>query len=158
MTRNDVRLLWLSFAAVAVSGGALGWMRWWCEPADEFALVNHPWQPPVHSLHVALGPLAIFVLGIVWSSHARPRLCAGSRPGRRSGILLLALSLLLVLTGTAVQVVDAERIREWSGPVHAVLGIGWFAVLLLHAVARVAWRQRLRGLAASPLRSPPTSA
>ncbi|MBK8096629.1 MAG: hypothetical protein IPK26_05945 [Planctomycetes bacterium] len=144
MTRNDVRLLWLSFLGVAVSGVTLGWMRWWCLPPDEFALVNHPWQPSVHSLHVALGPLAIFVLGIVWSSHARPRLCAGSRPGRRSGVLLLALSMLLVLTGTAVQVIDAERLREWSGPVHAMLGIGWFAVLLLHAVARVASPQPAR--------------
>ena len=49
MTRLEA--WFLHVATILVGGGGLvyAWMRYFVRPDDPFAVVNHPWQPAVHS-------------------------------------------------------------------------------------------------------------
>jgi len=56
VTRGEA---WLQHAANLLVGGsglAYAWTVYLAEPEDPFALVNHPWQPPLRSAHVVAAP------------------------------------------------------------------------------------------------------
>ena len=63
MTRAEAWLQHLANVLVGGTGLVYGWMRYFAEPADEFSVVNHPWQPDLHSLHVITAPLLVFASG-----------------------------------------------------------------------------------------------
>ena len=62
----------------------------------------------MRDLHLLAAPLLVLMLGVVWSSHASPRL-RGKRPeGRRSGICMLLLFLPMALSGYLLQTAAGE--------------------------------------------------
>jgi hypothetical protein len=74
-------------------------------------------------VHVLTAPLLIFALGLIFSGHALKRLQGGEEPGRASGAGLLALAAPLVLTGPLIQVLTGDAARQWTGWIHAALGV-----------------------------------
>ena len=63
MTRTEA---WFSHVAAALVGGTglvYGWMRYFAESDDPFAIANHPWQPHFQHLHVLTAPLLVFACG-----------------------------------------------------------------------------------------------
>src|SRR5262249_30052763 len=126
--------------ATAGTGAVYAWMRWWLQPVDEFAVVNHPWQPTVQHLHVLAAPLLVFAVGLVWSAHALPRLRERNPARRRTGLILVLGLWPMVLTGVLVQVVADERWRVVAGYAHGVASALWTASYGGHAlVAVVRW-------------------
>ncbi len=60
-------------------------MKFLMESADEWAVVNHPWQPHVQHLHVLAAPLLVFACGLLWKNHVLEKMRGdGSQgPGHR---------------------------------------------------------------------------
>lgn len=136
MTRGAAWSVHLAALCVGGTGLVYGWMRYFAEPADEFALVNHPLEPTFQHLHLLLAPLLVFVVGLVWSEHVWQRARSGL-PGRRpTGLALLALFFPLVLSGVWVQVATAERARTLAVWTHALSGTLWCAAYLVHLLSR----------------------
>jgi hypothetical protein len=140
MKRTDVAMTHAAIALVAGSGFAYGWMLYFAEPADEFAIVNHPWQPTMHILHVVTAPLFVFVLGLLWPTHITPKLRSGASARRRSGIGLVALAAPMIASGYAVQVSAAAAWRAAFAWAHGISSVLFLLVFVGHLATRIGSR------------------
>ncbi len=85
MSRGEAWLQHVANVLVGGTGLVYGWMRYFASPFDEFARVNHPWQPDLQGLHVVTAPLLVFASGLIWRDHVWKRVRSGFRPRRRLG-------------------------------------------------------------------------
>lgn len=153
MTPWEARTVHLAAIAVGGSGLVYAWMQWCLQPVDEFALVNHPWQPTVQHLHVLLAPTLVFAIGLVWSGHVLQRLRDHRRNRRRTGLVLVGATLPMVLSGGLVQVCSDEGWRRIWGIAHGAASLLWVSTYIAHQVSR---RRALAGKdeAQHPIASP----
>jgi hypothetical protein len=135
VTPGEARAVHLAVLAVGGSGLVYAWMQWCLHPVDEFALVNHPWQPTVQHLHVLLAPTLVFAIGLVWNGHVLPRLRDRGRNRRRTGLLLVGATLPMVLSGYLVQVCSDEGWRRICGIAHGAVSLLWVSAYLAHQLA-----------------------
>jgi hypothetical protein len=127
--------VFLHLANLAVSGTGLiyAWMSYLLQPVDEWAVVNHPWQPLVQHLHVLAAPLLVFAIGLIWSVHVLGKLQNGHRV-RASGLGLMALFLPMAASGYLQQVaVDPEWRRRWV-VIHVISSLLWVGAIVVHQV------------------------
>jgi hypothetical protein len=135
MTRAEA---WCQHVANLLVGGTgllYAWMRYLAEPADEFAVVNHPWQPQVQHLHVLAAPLLVFATGLIWTDHVWKRVRSGFKPRRRLGLSLFGLLVPMIASGYLLQVAVAEGTRAFWGWTHLVTSLAWAAVYVAHQLA-----------------------
>ena len=132
MTRAEA---WFSHAATILVGGTgvvYGWMRYFAEPVDEFAVVNHPLEPTALLLHILFAPLVVFACGLVWRNHVWKRVVSGFSARRRTGLLLFACFVPMALTGYLIQVTTSELWRDVSIVVHVATSVLWIVGYALH--------------------------
>jgi hypothetical protein len=121
---------------VGLSGIAYGVMKYFLAGADPDSRAGHPWQQPMLKTHVLAAPLLVFVLGLVFSGHALSRLRSGEDPGRSSGSGLLALAAPLVLSGPLLQVLTGDAARQFTGWIHAALGVVYVLAYSAHLLKK----------------------
>ena len=121
---------------VGLSGVAYGVLKTFMPATDPDSRAGHPWQQPMLKAHVLTAPFLIFALGLVFSGHALARLKGGEDPGRTSGAGLLALAAPLVLTGPLIQVLTGDAARQWTGWIHAALGVVYVLAYAAHLLKR----------------------
>ena len=136
MKRWAVVLNHLACLFVGLSGLAYGAMKYFLAGADPDSRVGDPWQQPMLKVHVLTAPFLIFALGLVFSVHALQRLKGGEDPGRASGVGLLALAAPLVLTGPLIQVLTGDAARQWTGWIHAALGVVYVLAYVGHLLKK----------------------
>lgn len=132
MTRPQVWLVHASNLLVGGTGLVYAWMLYLSEPVDEFALVNHPWQPEVQALHVVTAPLLVFAAGWIWSGHVLRHWRLGTPRGRRTGIALALLLAPMVASGYLLQTAREESWREAWIAVHLATSALWVLAALVH--------------------------
>ena len=137
MTRFEAWFLHGANLLVGGTGLVYAWMLYACEPADEFALVNHPLQPEVLHAHVLSAPLLVFGLGLVWRQHVAPRVLNGHRPRRKTGLTLALGALPMAASGYLLQTAQAELWRSVWLAVHLSTSALWIASYVAHLVSRV---------------------
>lgn len=142
MMKFEKVVVWGSTATVTVTGVAYGCMKYLLQPADAFAIVNHPWQPFMLKLHIVSAPVLIFGIGMILMRHIWPHFRAGLKRGRRSGISSGLITIPLIATGYAIQVMTSASWLTFVGYVHFGLGIVFGVAALAHAIA-TRRRQRL---------------
>lgn len=132
MTRGEKR--WNHVANLLVGGTGLvyAWMRYFAEPADEFALVNHPLEPDLQRWHILLSPLLVFTVGVIWSPHVWKRIRSGFRARRLTGWGLGALFFPMVASGYLLQTAQELEARELWVIVHVVTSLAWMLGYLVH--------------------------
>jgi hypothetical protein len=94
--------------AVAASGFAYFWMKYFVDNPDPFAVVNHPWEAAMLQLHVLASPVFILIFGIILNSHVLKKLGAPRLPNRKSGLASFGLFAIMVCSGYLLQVVADE--------------------------------------------------
>lgn len=137
MTRFEAWSLHVANLLVGGSGLLYAIVLYALEPADEFALVNHPVQPHLLHLHLWTAPLLVLAIGAVWRSHgwACNRYGVGSR--RSSGRTLLASALPMILSGCFLQTAVEPGWQQAWRSVHLAASALWLAGALVHvATAR----------------------
>ena len=120
-------------ANILVTGTGLVYivMLYFMDSGDEWAVVNHPWQPHVQHLHVLAAPLLVFTVGLIWSRHVVRKLRNGSR-ARSSGIGLLVGFVPMAVSGYWIQVaVDPGWRSAWIA-IHLASSSLWVAAFALH--------------------------
>lgn len=135
MMKFEKVVVWGSTATVTVTGVAYGYMKHLMQPADAFAVVNHPLQPLMLKLHIVAAPILIFGIGMILMRHIWPHFRAGLKRGRRSGISSALITLPMIATGYAIQVLTSARWLTVIGYVHLGLGIVFGVAALAHAIA-----------------------
>lgn len=126
---------WFVHGSVLLAGATglvYGWMRYLVEPADEWAIVNHPLEPEVKALHILLVPPLLFGCGILWRSHVWGRIRSGYPHRRLTGILLAALLLPMVASGYLLQVAEAEGWKVAWMWTHGLSSSLWLVLYVVH--------------------------
>ena len=140
MSSWEKHLIWWSTAAVALTGFVYAWMKYLLQPADEWAIVNHPLQPLVLKLHILVAPVLVFAIGLIASRHILAHLRARVRTGRRSGTSAALIVVPMILSGYLIQAVTHTGFLALLGYLHLAAGTVYAVASLAHAVA--ARRQR----------------
>jgi hypothetical protein len=132
VTRGESRWLRATHAAVAASGLAWVWMIFFARSDDPYSSLPHPWLPTVHAVHLLAAPCFVFVVGLIWRSHAWVRLRSGFAPRRRSGATLAIGFAPMAASGWLLQVTVDERWRALWSWMHLVSAAAWLAAWLAH--------------------------
>ena len=145
MTRAEAWFLQATNGLVAGTGLVYGWMLYLSEPVDEFAVVNHPWQPDVQALHVVLAPALVFACALVWRAHVWARVRSGYPTRRRSGLTLFGLFVPMVASGYLLQVSADEAWRRVWIVLHVATSVIWIGAWIVHQFTPRARAQDVRG-------------
>lgn len=144
MNRLQAWTVHLSTAAVGGTGLVYAWMRYLLQPADPYAVVNHPLQPAVQHLHVLAAPLLVFAAGLVWREHAWGHWREGVVRRRRSGLGMIVALAPMVVSGYLLQTtVTPGWHAAWVG-IHLGASALWLAGYAGHLA--VAVRRRVAAL------------
>ena len=128
----------LTSLAVVVTGFAILWFQHGVEPADPFAIVNHPLQIWALKGHVLAAPLFVLAIGFISIRHIWRHIVRKVEPGRRSGLATLATLVPMVASGYLIQVVVSESARGVLVVVHVTSSVAFTAGIVLHLV--LMWR------------------
>jgi hypothetical protein len=135
---------------VAVTGLAYFWMKYAMRTNDPFAVVNHPWQGAMLSLHLLASPVFILLFGIILNSHIMRKLRAPSVPNRRSGLLSFFTLAVMVGSGYLLQAAVGERWTTVLVAAHVTSGVLFAGVYAVHLFISV--RLVRRGRASEAIR------
>lgn len=131
MSPWERRLQYIANALVGGSGLLYAAMRYLMTPADEWAVVNHPWQPAVQHAHVIVAPLLVFACGMIWRRHVAERWNSG-RARRRSGPGMALLFVPMILSGYLLQTSVAEGWRQAWIVLHVLSSTLWLVAFAIH--------------------------
>lgn len=134
MTAFERWALWITAAATTLTGLGYLWPKYFIEPSDPWAVINHPWQPVALKAHIIVAPLFVFVLGAVVLKHAVTLLAAGGAGRRPSGVVLLGFLVPMMLSGYLIQVLTNETAVKVTALIHIGTSLAFTAGLALHAV------------------------
>lgn len=123
MTTFEKVTVWTSTVAVTVTGTVYAGMKYLLQPADPYAIVNHPLQPLVLKLHIVTAPFLVFAIGLITLRHIWPHFQSGWKRARRSGMASALLTVPMIATGYAIQTLTSESWLRVFGYVHLALGI-----------------------------------
>jgi hypothetical protein len=132
---SSLRVL-LYFTALALLLSGIGW-----ELLDRFVLVStaigpgkHPLQPWVLRLHGAVALLSVFLFGFLFSSHIR--IAWRLRRKRITGSVLVAVIVILALSGYLLYYAGGDELRAFASALHLWLGVLSPLPFLLHLFYR----------------------
>tara|TARA_B110000014_G_scaffold228314_1_gene188619 strand:- start:422 stop:901 length:480 start_codon:yes stop_codon:yes gene_type:complete len=89
---------------VAVTGLVYFYMKYLISTDDPFAVVNHPWQSTMLSLHVIAAPFFVALFGMLFRSHSLRKILSPNPENRRSGWTSLISFSAMALSGYLIQV------------------------------------------------------
>lgn len=147
--------LWLQYAAnllVIGTGSVYAFMRYFLQPIDEWAVINHPWQPYVQHLHVLTAPLLVFACGLIWHRHVARRIGAEEHRRGGSGPGLAAALVPMIASGYLLQTTSATSWRQVWLVLHLASSGLWTLLVATHFLRWSKIRDRL-----GPLLAPPRS-
>ena len=136
MKRWAVVLNHLACAFVGLSGVAYGVMKYFMAGSDPDSRVGHPWQQPMLKLHVLAAPFLVFALGLVFSGHALMRLKAGEDSGPRERRGSPRPRRAARPHGPLIQVLTGDAARQWTGWIHAALGVVYVLAYVGHLLKK----------------------
>lgn len=125
--------LWVTTLLTGGTGLAYWWVKYFMEPTQPWAVINHPIQPWLLKTHIVVAPLLVFAVGMVALGHIWRHFRARVRWGRKTGLTAMLSLAPMVLTGYAIQVLTHEgwlRAMAWS---HIGFGVVFLLGFVLHA-------------------------
>jgi len=140
----EVWLLHISTFLLSATGLLYAGMHYLMKPADPFSVVNHPWEPHMIAAHIVVAPLLVLVVGLIAHSHILWKLENGARVARKSGILLMPLFAIMVVSGYLLQVMTGSYrpVLVW---IHLISGTLWFLSFVVHQISSFRFRRSMAG-------------
>jgi hypothetical protein len=118
--------------ALLLTGVAWLVLRYLLRPVGEFGEAVHPLEPWMMKLHGAAAMFALFFVGSLLNTHVRRAI----RHGRNlaSGWCMVAVLLLLALTGYGLYYLAGEADRPLWSVLHWAVGLGAALLTVVHIV------------------------
>jgi hypothetical protein len=126
------RFLYISTIATTISGVLYIGIKTFVEPAEPWALVNHPLEPWALKAHILTAPLMLFSVGLITARHIIRSLKSHLPTGYQSGMIITVLFGPLALTGYVLQTVISPLVTSILSWVHLVLGLICAIALAIH--------------------------
>lgn len=129
------------------------YMKYLLTPLDEFAVVNHSWQPTMLALHIVAAPVFIAFFGIVFRSHTLSKLVSHSATNRRSGWISVVSFSAMALSGYLLQVASSPTWVTWMVWAHVIASSVFVVAYIVHFF--IGWPiGRLSRISARSMRHP----
>ncbi len=130
------------FNASCVVVGATGFAYWYMKYVlvtdDPFAIINHPWQPAMLSIHLVAATPFVAFFGMLFRSHSFGKIRSAQPANRRSGWTSLLGFAAMALSGYFIQVTSSPAlITAWIW-IHVATGTLFVIGYGVHLVNR--WR------------------
>lgn len=123
---------------VSVTGGAL--ISWrFVDPA----LISTAIRQTVLKVHIVSSVTFLVILGMMASDHFVPHIQKGVRKARKSGISLLFIIGLMIISGFALQITSSIWLLEFNYWTHVLTGLFFYGIFVIHRF-RVAQTNALR--------------
>jgi len=120
------------------SGGGFFILKTWFIQEGEYGLVKHAWQYPALQIHGAMAFLMMVGFGFVLGAHMPSSW--KTKQKRKTGILLIAMPCLLIMSGYLLYYVAEDTFREWVEYTHLAIGFLLPLSLALHIAMKVKYR------------------
>ena len=127
-----------AFAALWISGTVIFVLRHFFAVATDFGVAPHPWQPSLLVLHGIIAVAVTFLFGWIVGEHVSETWRLGLR--RSSGLWMLVLTTLLIVTGFTAFFLVADKLRAINGAAHEWLGLLLIVPAIVHLVGARAHR------------------
>ncbi|MCY4602413.1 MAG: hypothetical protein OXF27_21120 [Acidobacteria bacterium] len=124
--------------AVAATGFVYLYMQYAMSTDDPFAIINHPWQPAMLSIHVVAAPVFIAFFGMLFRSHSLRKLRSPNPGNRRSGWTSLIGFSVMALSGYMIQIAAAPSLITFFVWLHVAAGTLFAIGYSVHLV--IGWR------------------
>lgn len=134
MTRFERWMLWVPGVIVTVTGIGFGWIKYFVEPSDPYAVVRHPLEPWLLKIHIVAAPFLVFGFGLVFMQHILRQWRSGRPSGRRSGLATALTVIPMILSGYLIQTVTGRTLVIALVVVHIVTGLAYFGMFSAHQV------------------------
>lgn len=134
MTRLQLVYLHVAVALTTITGTVFAVMKYFMTTDDEFAVVNHPLQPHMLSLHVVISPILLFIFGWTFSNHMLPKYRFWEGWNRRSGLWSMVLIAPMVLSAYLLQISTNESIRQAMATAHWISSGVFVVGYIVHIV------------------------
>lgn len=134
-----------SSAGTGLTGIVYAWMKYLLDPAEPWAVINHPWEPWVLKAHILVAPVMVFAVGLIATEHIWKHFRARVRARRISGLTLMAVLVPMVASGYLIQAVTGApwlTVLVW---VHLITGGVYLVGLGIHWAVRGRRRTRVYG-------------
>ena len=130
------------YVAVTATGIVYFYMKYVLVTDDPFAIINHPWQPAMLSVHlVAAAPFVAF-FGMLFRSHSFAKIRSANPANRRTGWTSVLSFAAMALSGYFIQVTASPAlITAWIW-IHVATSIVFAISYGVHLVN--GWRIRKR--------------
>jgi hypothetical protein len=122
--------LYWTLSALWLTGCAWLILHLFFQTTTEFGTTPHPWQPMLLLVHAVVAVVVVFLFGWVAGTHIETRWRRGIN--RASGIALMALASVLVLTGFGNYYLTGEWLRAATAVMHETLGALAILPALVH--------------------------
>ena len=117
---------------VSGTGIVLFYMKYCMSPMDEYAVINHPWQPLILKLHIIFSPLLLLQLGYLLAIHAIPFLKKKIKAALKTGFFIIVFILPMVISGYGIQVVNDDFWLSVMSILHISFSFIFLVLYLLH--------------------------
>lgn len=140
MPQWHLRLVYAATAMLVLSGGLWLLLHYFLRGEGEFGPMPNPLEHPMLAVHGAAAMIGLFVLGSLLPVH----LLRGWQQRRNllSGLSLLAVQAVLILSGYALYYASGDDFRAAISLLHWLLGLGVTALLVWHIVMGRRGRRR----------------
>ena len=134
MTGFERWSVWISAAAVSVTGVGFMWTKYFVTPTEPWAVVSHPLEPWFLKTHILFAPALVFAVGLIVIRHIVPHIVRGVQRGRRSGLVMVWTLVPMVVSGYLIQVVTLPWLLTAFVVLHIVTSGLFLAGILGHAL------------------------
>lgn len=124
------KLFYFVFLFVLLTGFLYGYFLYFGKVQTDYGLRASSWQKLAQHSHLIAAFLGTFILGILFQGHILPRLSSPKK--RNSGILLLSLAVLMLLSGYLIQIQTEILYREMMGISHSIFSLLFIVSFLFH--------------------------
>ncbi len=109
-------------AVVSITGFVYLYMEYVLATDDPFAIINHPWQPAMLSIHIVAAPAFIAVFGILFRAHSLRKLRSDNPVNRRSGWTSIIGFSVMAMSGYCIQVATTPTLIAFFTWLHIAAG------------------------------------
>src|SRR5215471_9095769 len=128
------------FAALWIAGAGVFVLKHFLTVTTDLGVAQNPWQANVLIVHGVLAVAATFLFGWIAADHVAVTWRTGA--DRTSGVWLLWLVAVLIITGFAGFFLVADSVRAWNGTLHEIVGLALIAPWVVHLVGALRSRRR----------------
>lgn len=107
----------------ALTGVIYLWMKYFMEPSEPWAVINHPLQPWMLKAHILVAPLLVFAIGTVALRHVWHHWRTGIGKGLKTGLLTAAMIAPMVVSGYLVQTITNPAALKIVALSHIAFGL-----------------------------------